>query len=60
MKGRILVISRNAWNNSNSTGNTATNFFQTGMIGSLLIYFVVQKYLITIFANSILGYQKAI
>ncbi len=27
MKGRILVISRNAWNNSNSTGNTATNFF---------------------------------
>jgi len=27
MKGKILVISRNAWNNSNSTGNTATNFF---------------------------------
>lgn len=27
MKGKILVISKNAWNNSNSFGNTATNFF---------------------------------
>ncbi len=27
MDSRILIISRNAWNNNNSTGNTASNIF---------------------------------
>lgn len=27
MNKRVLVITRNAWNNGNSTGNTASNFF---------------------------------